>query len=414
MREGGSNSKTTMLGTGSTLFGSGQTAAAPPAGPSTTAASTSAPAVASNPGSFSFNPSSVSAAQPTFGATPSSSFSFSLATGAPTAPTTTPAAATGLATPIPAALPVITTADSGAAFSFTPQATSTTTAPTSKPSFIFSTAGAATTSAPGIPSVSTGLAPPASTTSSGFALGSGVAPTTTGSFLSTAPRTAVAAAAAATTTTAVVAPTISAVAVPGGESQMNFRQLEEQINKWMLELEEQEKAFLQQATQVNAWDKLLLNNGDKIHQLNHDLDRVKVDQQRLDNELDFIHSQQKELEDLLTPLEASVEQLPPLSYQHHADIEREHTYQLAESIDGQLKRMVLDLKEIIDHLNTTNTSEENTDPVHQITKILNAHMDSLRWIDQNAGLLNRRVEDISKQMELQRKEQERNYRLVFN
>uniref|UniRef100_A0A0L8I1I7 Nucleoporin NSP1-like C-terminal domain-containing protein n=3 Tax=Octopus bimaculoides TaxID=37653 RepID=A0A0L8I1I7_OCTBM len=76
--------------------------------------------------------------------------------------------------------------------------------------------------------------------------------------------------------------------------------------------------------------------------------------------------------------------------------------------------MVLDLKEIIDHLNTTNTSEENTDPVHQITKILNAHMDSLRWIDQNAGLLNRRVEDISKQMELQRKEQERNYRLVFN
>lgn len=38
-------------------------------------------------------------------------------------------------------------------------------------------------------------------------------------------------------------------------------------------------------------------------------------------------------------------------------------YQLAESIDGQLKRMVLDLKEIIDHLNTTNSTEENTDPV---------------------------------------------------
>lgn len=195
---------------------------------------------------------------------------------------------------------------------------------------------------------------------------------------------------------------------------MNFRQLEEQINKWMLELEEQEKAFLQQATQVNAWDRLLLDNGEKIHQLNHDVDRVKIDQQRLDNELDFIRSQQKELEDLLTPLETSMEQLPPLSYQHHADIEREHTYQLAEGIDGQLKRMVLDLKEIIDHLNTTNSTEENTDPIHQITKILNAHMDSLRWIDQNAGLLNRRVEDISKQMELQRKEQERNYRLVYN
>ena len=32
----------------------------------------------------------------------------------------------------------------------------------------------------------------------------------------------------------------------------------------MLELEEQEKAFLQQATQVNAWDRLLLDNGEKV------------------------------------------------------------------------------------------------------------------------------------------------------
>lgn len=51
---------------------------------------------------------------------------------------------------------------------------------------------------------------------------------------------------------------------PAAEVQMNFRQLEEQINKWMLELEEQEKAFLQQATQVNAWDRLLLDNGEKV------------------------------------------------------------------------------------------------------------------------------------------------------
>ncbi len=38
-------------------------------------------------------------------------------------------------------------------------------------------------------------------------------------------------------------------------------------------------------------------------------------------------------------------------------------YQLAENIDAQLKRMVQDLKEIIDHLNTTNTSQDNADPV---------------------------------------------------
>ena len=38
-------------------------------------------------------------------------------------------------------------------------------------------------------------------------------------------------------------------------------------------------------------------------------------------------------------------------------------YQLAENIDAQLKRMVQDLKEIIDHLNTTNSNQDNNDPV---------------------------------------------------
>ena len=32
---------------------------------------------------------------------------------------------------------------------------------------------------------------------------------------------------------------------------MSYRQLEESINKWTIELEEQEKIFLNQATQVN-------------------------------------------------------------------------------------------------------------------------------------------------------------------
>ena len=56
------------------------------------------------------------------------------------------------------------------------------------------------------------------------------------------------------------APSVSTL---GGKS-MNYRQLEEQINKWMLELEDQERMFLQQATQVNAWDRLLVDNGEKV------------------------------------------------------------------------------------------------------------------------------------------------------
>jgi hypothetical protein len=50
----------------------------------------------------------------------------------------------------------------------------------------------------------------------------------------------------------------------GTSTSLNFCQLEENINKWTLELEEQEKLFMNQATQVNAWDRLLIGNGEKV------------------------------------------------------------------------------------------------------------------------------------------------------
>lgn len=41
-------------------------------------------------------------------------------------------------------------------------------------------------------------------------------------------------------------------------------------------------------------------------------------------------------------------------------------------------------------------------------------MDSLQWIDQNSVLLQRRVEEVSKQCDNQRKEQEKTFRLTFD
>lgn len=71
---------------------------------------------------------------------------------------------------------------------------------------------------------------------------------------------------------------------------INFCQLEESINKWTLELEEQEKVFVNQATQVNVWDKLLITNGEKIVLLNQEVERVKFEQQQLEHELDYVVS----------------------------------------------------------------------------------------------------------------------------
>lgn len=53
-------------------------------------------------------------------------------------------------------------------------------------------------------------------------------------------------------------------------------------------MEEQEKVFVNQATQVNAWDKLLITNGEKIVTLNQEVERVKLEQQQLEHELDYV------------------------------------------------------------------------------------------------------------------------------
>ncbi|KAG7227581.1 hypothetical protein INR49_005396 [Caranx melampygus] len=190
---------------------------------------------------------------------------------------------------------------------------------------------------------------------------------------------------------------------------MTYAQLEGLINKWSLELEDQERHFLQQATQVNAWDRMLVENGEKITSLHKEMEKVKLDQRRLNQELDFILSQQKELEDLLCPLEESVKEQSGTIYMQNADEERERTYKLAENVDAQLKRMSQDLKEIIEHLNTSSGPADTSDPLQQICKILNAHMDSLQWIDQNSVLLQRRVEEVSKLCDNQRKEQEKTF-----
>lgn len=70
----------------------------------------------------------------------------------------------------------------------------------------------------------------------------------------------------------------------------SINSFEESINKWTLELEEQEKVFVSQAAQVNAWNKLLINNGEKIVALNQEVERVKIEQQQLEHELDYVVS----------------------------------------------------------------------------------------------------------------------------
>lgn len=181
-------------------------------------------------------------------------------------------------------------------------------------------------------------------------------------------------------------------------NQLSYNQLEEHINKWTLEFEEQEKVFTEQATQINAWDKLLISNNQKIVELNDAVKKVKTDQQVLDQELEFIATQHKELEESLAPLEKEFVNLP------RVDMERSQTYLMVENLDTQLKQMSEDLKEIIDNLNEANKGQDTTDPIIQIGKILNAHMSSLQWIEAQSSNICRKLDDIGKIQDNQKRE----------
>ena len=59
-----------------------------------------------------------------------------------------------------------------------------------------------------------------------------------------------------------------------------------------------------------------------------------------------------------------------------------------------------DLVKVIEHVNTLNGSvEKHSDPVSLVAKILSAHMDTLKWVDQNALALTQKVDEVSKTLQ---------------
>lgn len=105
---------------------------------------------------------------------------------------------------------------------------------------------------------------------------------------------------------------------------------------------------------------------------------------------------------------------------------------MAEDIDSQLKRMAEDLKEIIEQINTANSNQDQDQSTvrgvvtvrgcgrvdvlclqfSQIVQILNAHTESLGWIDRETILLKQKVEDVKKIADSRKKEREHTFRSV--
>lgn len=180
---------------------------------------------------------------------------------------------------------------------------------------------------------------------------------------------------------------------------MTFKQLEDNINLWLNELNALEGEFHDQAGNINRADSLLVNNASKIIHLHESLEKLKGEHASIDRQLDFVIYQQNELEKLLEPLESL--KLSEISPNDAASAEREFTYNLVESVNNDLESISSDLESFIKKINDIKAPASGgsftsaADPVIAINKVLNAHMDALAHIEQQVKGLKSSLESTS-------------------
>lgn len=172
------------------------------------------------------------------------------------------------------------------------------------------------------------------------------------------------------------------------------RSFEDIIAKWSGALTRSTEGFKAQAADIRAWDRELVQNGEKIANLYNDVVSAEQNQNRIDQLLDYIEKQQTDLEGMLNAYEkqadalvtnfAGKEGLQP------TDQERERTYKLAEDLDERLESVGQNLSGIIEEINKVGHElhhSRDDDPITQIVKILNAQLSSLQWIDSSTEKL---------------------------
>lgn len=214
------------------------------------------------------------------------------------------------------------------------------------------------------------------------------------------------------------------------------RNMEEIVNKWSQELENATKEFTRQASEVAVWDGVLRRGGDEISRLIQALQVAEERQSSIEQTLDYVEQQQADLTSLLDGYESQVAELLQGATTSGinafgsqgvtrsmetgaADAERERAYAMAESLNAQLDELSRNLSSMIVEVNNLSSStaaarpqaepdanalgplrlgnklhNSGADPVSQIVAILNAHLGSLKWIDESTNALREKVEKL--------------------
>jgi nuclear pore complex protein Nup62 len=146
--------------------------------------------------------------------------------------------------------------------------------------------------------------------------------------------------------------------------------MDEILTRWATDLNKYQKDFQKQAGQVAEWDRLLVDNTDKIGKLVTKTIAAERDATEVERQLKSVEDQQSELEQFLDKYEGQVDELVRshgLENESGVDAERDRTYKLAEKLTDRLDGLNKDLTDVIDEINNLgamlNNSSGPDDPV---------------------------------------------------
>ncbi|KAI4249748.1 MAG: hypothetical protein L6R40_000537 [Gallowayella cf. fulva] len=184
---------------------------------------------------------------------------------------------------------------------------------------------------------------------------------------------------------------------PSTQSRLKNKSMDEIITRWASDLAKYQKEFQKQAEKVASWDRMLVDNSEKIQKLYGSTLEAERATAEVERQITAVENDQNELESWLDRYEKEVDQMIANQSDsfHGSDNERERTYALAEKLSARLDEMGKDLGSMIEEINDASSSlNQNTksnDPLSQVVRVLNSHLTQLQQIDQGANALRLKV-----------------------
>lgn len=199
---------------------------------------------------------------------------------------------------------------------------------------------------------------------------------------------------------------------------LDNKTMDDLIVKWSKQLTKTTGIFETYTSKVQVWDQQLATSADEIARLHRDASEVETLQQKIDQQLMFVETQQDELDKILDNYEQQADLLLTNIDLNNADYSsgsqvnansnttglnvtdklREKAYHNAELLDERLDGLEDNLSTLVEEINSVsdvfNKSVlriEGAEPIEEIVKLLNVHLENLKYIESTKDVLEEKV-----------------------